>query len=136
MKESNKELLEEVMDEIKSALEDPRGISKHQRRLAFSLSSGSVTLIETYLNEINILKPGAKINHLWLKKKKENVLKLLDKHLTSPIKSIEKLNKLLDFAYQIENDRNNLAYGNTVPRSILKEKINIFLNLKREVENV
>tara|TARA_Y100000034_G_scaffold28538_1_gene34321 strand:+ start:86 stop:259 length:174 start_codon:yes stop_codon:yes gene_type:complete len=39
-------------------------------------------------------------------------------------------------ALEDENDRNNLAYGNTVPRSILKEKINIFLNLKREVENV
>ncbi len=32
------EILKEVLDEIKSALEDSQGVAAHQRRLAFSLS--------------------------------------------------------------------------------------------------
>ena len=40
--------LEEVMDEIQVALEDPRGLIAHQRRLATMLSIGVCELIEIY----------------------------------------------------------------------------------------
>ncbi len=80
MKEKYKNIIDEVMDEINTSLEDPRGIVTHQRRIAFSLSVGTVTLLEYYLDKKQILKPGGKINHLWLKKKKENANKLISNY--------------------------------------------------------
>lgn len=135
MTEKYQKIIEEVLDEIESALKDPNGITIHQRRLAFSISLGVITLLEDYLNKINVLKQGAKINHLWLKKKKENVKKLISKQITCPIENLKGLDKLLDLAYELEKERNKLAYGKIVSESVLREKINLFLDLKKEVEN-
>lgn len=135
MKEKYKEIFSEVMDEIDSSLKDPRGLIIHQRRLAFSLSFGVVTLIEFYLDKLNVLKPGAKINHLWLKKKKENAKKLISSQITSQINSIKNIDKILDVAFKIEGERNELVYGKKVSEDILNKKINLFLDLKREIEN-
>jgi|SRR3989344_2669599 len=129
-----KEIIDEVFDEINSALKDPEGIVKHQRRLAFSLSLGVVYLIEKYLNKQKVLKSGAKINHLWLKKKKENVKKLLLNQIICNIKDVKNIDILLDLAFKIEKDRNEIAYGKPVSEKLLKEKINLFLDLKNEVE--
>lgn len=128
-------IIKEVLDEIESALRDSKGIVSHQRRLAFSLSLGAVTLIESYLTKVNVLKPGAKINHLWLKKKKQNVKELISQQIICPINSIENIDKFLDIAYNLERERNELAYGKTVSESVLREKINLFLDLKKEIEN-
>jgi hypothetical protein len=97
------------------------------------LSLGLVNLIEYYLDKKNVLKPGSKINHLWLKKKKENVKNLISKQITCPTEELEKLDKLLEESYKIEKDRNFLAYGKNVPEKILREKISISLNLKKEI---
>jgi|SRR3989338_9736181 len=134
MKEIKKEIIEEVLDEIDSALKDPKGIVSHQRRLAFSLSLGVVYLIEKYLTKEKVLKSGAKINHLWFKKKKENVKKAISRQIISPIENVKSFDNLLDLAFEIEKDRNELAYGKSVSENILKEKINLFLDLKKEVE--
>ena len=134
MKEENK-ILQEVTDEIESSLQDQKGITAHQRRLAFTLSLGVVVLIENYLLKKEVLKPGRKINHLWFKKKKENVKKLISQIITCPIENLNKLNYILDIAYNIEQNRNELAYGKPVSENTLKEKINIFLELKKELEN-
>ena len=135
MEEKYKQIINEVLDEITSALKDPKGINFHQRRLAFSLSLGTITLIEQYLTKIKVLKPGATINHLWLKKKKDNVKKLIINQITCPIENIKKIDKILDFAFELEKDRNTIAYGKPVSESTLKQKINIFLELKKEIEN-
>ncbi|MEK6847814.1 MAG: hypothetical protein AABX50_01670 [Nanoarchaeota archaeon] len=135
MKETYKEIFGEVMDEIESSLKDSRGIIAHQRRLAFSLSFGMVNLLESYLDKLNVLKPGAKINHLWLKKKKENAKKLISSQITSQIGSIENIDKILDVAFKIESERNELVYGKKVSEDILNKKINLFLDLKKELEN-
>ena len=135
MKETYKEIFGEVMDEIESSLKDSRGMIMHQRRLAFSLSFGMVNLLEFYLDKLNVLKPGAKINHLWLKKKKENAKKLISSQITSQIGSIENIDKILDVAFKIESERNELVYGKKVSEDILNKKINLFLDLKKELEN-
>ena len=135
MPEKNEEILKEVLDEIESALKDPRGIASHQRRIAFSLSLGVICLIESYLNKINVLKPGAKINHLWFKKKKKNVRGLISEQITCPIETLKEIDRFLDISYDIEKERNELAYGKRVSESLLKEKINLFLELKKGVEN-
>jgi len=133
MKEKYQEILNEVLDEIDTALKDSKGIVSHQRRLAFCLSLGTVNLLEAYLDETGVLKSGAKINHLWLKKKSENVKQLIQAQITSPAGNLEKINRILEVAYKIEIERNKLAYGKNVSEAELKEKINLFLDLKKEL---
>ena len=128
-------IVKEVLDEIESALKDSKGLVAHQRRLAFSLSLGVVTLIEGYLDKIGVFKPGAKINHLWLKKNNENVKRLISRQIISPIGNIKNLDRLLGFAYELEKERNELAYGKPVSESILRDKINLFLDFKKVIEN-
>lgn len=135
MKEKYEEIFTEIMDEIDSSLKDSKGIALHQRRLAFSLSFGMVALLEFYLDKLNVLKPGAKINHLWLKKKKENAKKLISDQITSQIDTIKKIDKILDVAFEIESERNELVYGKKVSENLLNKKINLFLDLKKELEN-
>ncbi len=135
MENSRDEIIKEVLDEIDSALKDSRGTKAHQRRLAFSLSLGCVSLVEKYLDKKNVLKSGAKINHLWFKKKLENAGKLISNQIVCPVESIPKLNDLFKIAYKIENERNELAYGKIVSEEYLRKQINLFLDLKKEVED-
>jgi hypothetical protein len=135
MKEGNREIIQEVLDEIELSLKDPRGLIFHQRRLIFLISIASVALLENYLEKLEVLKKGYKINHLWFKKKKENVKKLMSLIISCPIGEVEKIDEILDIIYGIEKDRNELAYGKTASEETLKEKINLFLELKKEIEN-
>ncbi len=130
----DEDIIKEVLDEINSALNDPKGLKAHQRRIAFSLSLGSVNLIEKYLIKKNILKSGAKINHLWFKKKPENVKKLISNQIVCPIEKVLNLDNLLKKTYKIEKERNELAYGKVVSEDFLREQIKIFLDLKKEVD--
>ena len=127
--------MKEIMDEIESALKDIRGLVAHQRRLAFLLSLGTVSLIEYYLDKQNVLKSGARINHLWLRKNKENAKKLISNQIICPISNLEAVDELLNMAYNLEKERDELAYGKKTSEEALKEKINLFLNLKKRVEN-
>jgi uncharacterized protein YehS (DUF1456 family) len=135
MKEINKDIFKEVEEEVNSALNDSKGVASHQRRLAFVLSLGTVCLIEEYLEKLNIFKVGAKINHEWLKKKKENAKKFIERQITCPIEEVRDLDNLLDIAYGIEEERNLQAYGKKISEEILMKKINLFLELKKKVEN-
>jgi len=135
MRERNKKIIEETMDEIDSSLRDSRGITTHQSRLAFSLSAGAVALLEIYLGKRNILKSGAKINHLWFKKKKENTKKILSNQITSSVEEVPKIDDILGYIFNIEKERNEFAYGKRVSEKQLKEKINTFLKLKELIEN-
>ncbi len=132
MKEKKQDIIKEVLDEIEASLKDPNGVVSHQRRLAFALSLGASSLLEGYLEKKKILKPGAKINHQWLKKKKENVKKLISTQTVSILEHKE-IDKILDLAYDIEKDRNELSYGKPASEDTLKEKIDIFLKLKKEI---
>ena len=55
---------------------------------------------------------------------------------TEPIENIENLDSIVEKAGAIEKERDKLAYGKQIPEKDLTEKINIFLELKKEVENV
>ncbi|MEK6889351.1 MAG: hypothetical protein AABW80_04565 [Nanoarchaeota archaeon] len=136
MTEQSNKIIEEVLDEINSALNEVKGIVAHQRRLAFSLSLGTATLLEEYLKKKNILKPGIKINHLWLKKSVQNIKKLLESKITASPESLPQLNSILEKAHLIEKERDKIAYGKLITEKELNEKINLFIELKKEVENV
>ena len=133
--ERNAALLTEVMEEIESSLKDPKGVTAHQRRLAFCLSLGTVALIEESLVKKQVFKSGAKINHLWFKKKKGNVKILIARQITCPVENLTELDDLLSLAFEIERERNTLAYGKQATEEQLSTKIRAFLNLKRRVEN-
>ncbi|MCX6821785.1 MAG: hypothetical protein NTW30_03325 [Candidatus Aenigmarchaeota archaeon] len=67
--EKHIESLKEVLDEIESALKDPGGLLKHQRRLAIMLSLGISELVEIYFHKLGIMKSGSRIKHTFFKKK-------------------------------------------------------------------
>ena len=129
--EKHEETLKEVEEEIESALKDKRGLLPHQRRLAFSLSLGMSDIIELYFHKLNVIKEGSKINHLWFKKKIDNVKERLQKQIVSPINSLLEIDKIIEIAEKIEEKRDDLAYGAPASEKILQEKINLFLELRR-----
>ena len=133
-KEKLEESLMEVLDEVETALKDQRGLIVHQRRLAFSLSLGATVLLELYLQNLSIIKEGSKLNHTWFKKKKENVLEILQNQITSPIASVPDIDNILDLVIKIEEKRDDLAYGAPADEKVLQEKINLFFELKGVVK--
>ncbi|MEK6855696.1 MAG: hypothetical protein AABX66_00910 [Nanoarchaeota archaeon] len=125
----------EIEDEINSALADSRGLLVHKRRLAFCLSSGIAELLEKYLQKKKVLKVGYKINHQTLGRSRENVKVALADKITAPIDSLDKLDRILDIANKIESTRNIWAYGGKASEEDIMEAINLFLEIKKEVEN-
>jgi len=132
--EKHQEVLNEVLDEIESALNDERGLVSHQRRLAFSLSLGAITILEIYFHKLDVLKESSKINHIWFKRKKETIFEYLSNQIVSPIKNIENLDKIVDLITKIEEKRDDLAYGSPSSEGVLQEKINLFFELKKLVK--
>ncbi len=130
-KERHEEVLKEVLDEIGSALNDKGGLVSHQRRLAFSLSLGAVNLLELHFHILNIMKEGSMIDHSWFKRNRKNVLEKLGKQVTSPIDSIKDINEIVDIIRNIEERRDDLAYGAPATEDVLQNKINLFFKLKR-----
>ena len=132
--ERHEETLKEVLDEIEAALKDARGLLAHQRRLAFSLSLGAVNLLELYFHKQGIIKEGSKINHTWFKKGKRNVFEFLQKQITSPVTSLPDIEHAVELIIQIEEKRDDLAYGAPATEEIVQEKINLFFELKKVVQ--
>ncbi len=130
-KERHEEILKEVLDEIEAALKDSRGLLAHQRRLAFSVSLGAVNLLEIHFHNLGAIKEGSKINHTWFKKGKEKVKEHLQSQVTSPLNSIEDVERLIELVISIEEKRDDLAYGAPSTEKILQEKINLFFELKK-----
>lgn len=130
--DKHKMILQEVAEEIELALRDPRGLLPHQRRIAFVLSLGTVNLLEIYFHKLNLIKEGTKIDHRWFKKEKDNAKQRLMGCVVRPVSEIPNINQLLDLAYEVEKDRDNLVYGAPATEALLKKKIGLFLMLKEE----
>lgn len=129
--------LTEVKETIDEALKDARGMLGRQRRLMFALSLGTQHLIEMWLHRSGAIKPGASVKHEWFKSEEKNLKIKLAGILTKDIQIIKGANKILALAREIERDRNDIVYGAPLPDdSILKEKVNAFLELKKAVEEV
>lgn len=131
--EKHKESLEEVLDEIQTALEDPNGLKSHQRRLAMMLSLGVSELIEIYFHKLDLMKPGARIKHNWIKKSRPEAK--LGNQITGNLKDINKIEIILEKAREIERSRNDIAYGSPVEdEDTIKEKIILFFQIKDIIE--
>ncbi|MBL7206774.1 MAG: hypothetical protein ISS36_04210 [Candidatus Aenigmarchaeota archaeon] len=133
--EKHLEALREVEDEINSSLEDPDGLIKHQRRLAFMISMGIAELIEIYFHRLDIMKEGSRIKHEWLKKK--SIKDILSNQIVKPINSVECIDKIFSISKEIEDKRNDLAYSSPLEEEdILKEEINQYFQIKKIVEKI
>ena len=132
--ERHSEIIKEVLDEIETALKDKRGLVSHQRRLIFSITLGASNLLELHFHNLDIIKEGSSINHLWFKRKKERVIEKLQNQITSPPNSIKDINKIIDIIIKIEEKRDDIAYGAPTSEKILQEKINLFFELKKELK--
>ena len=135
MEKENKDI-EEVLDEINAALADPKGLIAHQMRIGFSISLGVISLLETYLKNLNILKSGSKIDHRWLKKSKENIKGFISKIITCPIEEVKDFDEILSIAYKIESNRNKFVYGKKTSDADLRDYINLFFELNKRIEHV
>ena len=133
-KERHEEALQEVLDEIETALRDQRGLTAHQRRLSFSLSIGATNLLELYFHKLNIIKEGSIINHQWFKRKESRVFEQLQNQITSPIDSVPKIDDIVKIIIKIEEKRDDLAYGAPATEKILQNKINLFFKLKEIIK--
>lgn len=122
--------LQEVDEEIISALKDPRGLIPHQRRLAFCLSFGATALLELHFHKLNVIKPGSKINHLLFRKQEKAISEILERQITSPLPSIANMSEIIGLMINIEEKRDDLAYGAPVPEQALQDKINLFFKLR------
>lgn len=133
--EKHEETLKEVMVTIEDAL-NSKDIKLHQRRLVAMISLGVQQIIEYYFHKLSIIKPGAQIKHNWFASNIDKVKIKLEAILTIKLSKIKNLDEILILAKKIEEDRNDLVYGSPVRSDkILREKINLFLEIKQLIEN-
>lgn len=132
--EKHLESLHEVLDEVESALNDSRGINTHQRRLALMLSLGFCELIEIYFHWLQILKPGSRIKHDWFRQKR--IKEKLEQQVTAPLSGLAGIDEIISLAVQLEESRDDLAYGSPVnEEEFLRSRINLFLKLREIIED-
>lgn len=131
------EALNEVIETIQESLGDPRGLLTRQRRLMSMLSLGAQHIVELYLHKLNAIKPGVQIKHEWLKLESRNLKLRLAGALTKSLANLKQSNRIFALARDLEQDRNDIVYGAPLSDEIiLKEKIDLFLELKKAVESV
>jgi hypothetical protein len=132
--DKHREILKEVSETIKDALDAREGILAHQRRLMAMLSLGTAQLIEIYFHKQDVVKLGVQIKHEWLKKDEKNVSVRLSSLLTTAPGKIPNISEILSLAKEIERDRDEIVYGSPLASDrALKEKIDLFLELKKLV---
>lgn len=132
--EKHQEIINEVLEEINSALNDKRGLLPHQRRLAFYLSLGAVNILEQHFHNLNIIKEWSKINHRWFKKKDDKLKDYIQRQIVSPLDSIGNIEEIISLVKEIVNKRDDIAYGPPVKEEILQNKINLFFKLRKVVK--
>lgn len=131
--EKHMEGIREVLEEIETALHDPKGILSHQRRLALMLPLGMCELIEVYFHHLNIIKSGARIKHDWFRQKR--IREKLEEQVISSLDNVPNIDLIIKLAVALEESRDYLAYSSpNVDEQFLRQKISQFLELKKLVE--
>jgi len=131
--EKHMEVLREVEDEIKAAMEDPEGLIKHQRRLALMISLGVAELVEIYFHKLGIIKEGSRIKHEWFKRK--SIKEMLSSQIVRPIDSVKRIDEIVSISNRIEEKRNDLAYSSPLDEDeILREEISSYFEVKAIIE--
>src|SRR3989344_928738 len=115
--EKHKAALSEVEDSIGEAIKGPSLLNR-QRLLMSAMSLGMQHLIELWLHKSE------------LKRLKERFVGML----TKQIDTLKNADKILEIARTIEINREDIIYGAPLNNDqILREKINLFFELKKEI---
>lgn len=131
--EKHVEIVKEVLDDIQVALDDPRGLVSHQRRIAMMVPLGITEILEIYLHKLNIIKPGSRIKHEWLKRKEARTR--IEKQCIKKLDNINDIDTIITIAKEVELDRNDMAYGAPIgDEAILKSNIERFFKILGIVE--
>ena len=129
--------LKEVREAIEESIRDSRGLLPRQRRLMAALSLGTQHIMEVWLHKAKAIKPGATIKHEWFSAEGHKLKIRMIGILTKDIKSLKNADRILEIACVIEHGRNDIVYGAPLrDDSVLREKIDLFLELKKEIESV
>lgn len=137
LEERHIEALREVHETIEETIKDSRGFLPRQRRLIAMISLGAAHLVELYFHKLNALKPGMQIKHDWFQSENKRLKVHLIGFLTKKIDNLPKSEKILSLAHEIELKRNELVYGTALKNDlILKEKLDLFLELKKIIEEI
>ena len=127
--------LEEVRRALEEALGDPAGLLRRQRLLMAALSLGMQHIIEVWLHRAGAVKPGALIKHEWFASEERSLKLRLAGALTKELGQLPGHGRVLALAREVERNRNDIIYGSPLPTDAsLREKIDLFLELKKSVE--
>ncbi len=127
--------IKEVSESLEDAIKDPRGLLKRQRLVMAAMSLGMQHIIEMWLHKSGAIKPGSIIKHEIFKSEEKRLKVKLAGLLTKDIRILKNSGKILEFAREIERNRDDIIYGAPLRNdSILREKLDYFFELKKAVK--
>lgn len=132
----HKKHIQEHIEEIEEAID--KGIEKRPATIGFHTSACSAELLELYLHKKNLISTGKTIKHNWFERPKtgQKIKPLIERKLAVNFPFKE---DIYDLMYRIEENRDNLIYGNSKTEQI-EGILKTFLQLKErmieELKNV
>ncbi|MCK5282366.1 MAG: hypothetical protein KAK00_03070 [Nanoarchaeota archaeon] len=98
------------------------------------LPLGIAELIEIYLYQLKIIKPGSRIKHDWLKR--NDAKNKIEQQCISSLDDILNIDKILEISKKVELKRNDIAYGAPMDNeNLLKNNIQNFFKILDLVES-
>lgn len=130
--EEHKKKIQEHLEELSAALDI--GKEKRPSTIAFHCSACSLQFLELYLHMTQKIEIGAILKHEWFKRpaveqKKEP---LIERHIQL---NIPQKDKIYDYMYQIEEERNSIMYGRPTEKQMNKV-LEAFSKLRKIMEDL
>lgn len=122
----HKQHIKEHIEEIEEAID--KGIEKRPATIGFHTSACAVELLELYLHKKNLISTGKTIKHTWFERPKveQKIKPLIERKLDVTFSHKENIYEII---YTIEENRDNLIYGNSKTEQI-ELVLKNFLRLK------
>ncbi|MBI5002837.1 hypothetical protein HZC31_05600 [Candidatus Woesearchaeota archaeon] len=125
----HKKHIKEHIEEINEAID--KGIEKRPATIGFHTSACSTELLELYLHKKNIITTGKTVKHNWFERPKaeQKIKPLIERKLDVDFPSKK---DIYDLIYRIEENRDNLIYGNSKTEQI-ELVLKTFMQLKERM---
>ncbi|MBI5072977.1 hypothetical protein HZA99_04110 [Candidatus Woesearchaeota archaeon] len=125
----HKRHIQEHLEEIEEAID--KGIEKRPATIGFHTSACASELLELYLHKKNLISTGKTIKHNWFERPKaeQKIKPLIERKLDVSFHSKKEIYNLI---YHIEENRDNLIYGNSKTEQI-ELVLKNFLQLKERM---
>ena len=125
----HKRHIQEHIEEIEEAID--KGIEKRPATIGFHTSACAVELLELYFHKKNLISTGKTIKHNWFERPKigQKIKPFIERKLDVAFSSKDDIYELI---YCIEENRDNLIYGNSKTEQI-ERVLKTFLQLKERM---